>query len=369
MGNYQIQEVETLEGFVLDENLYDVIFKQEDVVNKVCEAKKELTNDTTVVEFSKTDITGEKELEGAKLTVLNENDEIIDSWTSTNKTHKIQGLVVGKTYILREELAPKEFVKATDVKFTVENEKIQKITMIDKIVEITKTDLTTGEELEGAELEVVDKETGKIVDKWVSTKEPHKVTGLEENKAYILKEKTCPYGYEQAEEIEFTVNEDKETQKVEMKDKPILTNIQLIKIDSDTKEVIKAKFKFGIYEDKECTKMIKEVKSDKKQGTVTFEDLRYGTYFIKEIEAPKGYELSDKVVKIEINNKGTFEDGTLIKENDNKVCSFEFENKQMPKIKTGNERNYALLSTLMGISLTGITTGIIILKRRNRKDE
>ena len=53
--------------------------------------------------------------------------------------------------------------------------------MIDKLVEIVKTDLVTGEEIEGAELQVIDAE-GNIVDEWTSTKEPHKVPGLKKNK-------------------------------------------------------------------------------------------------------------------------------------------------------------------------------------------
>lgn len=72
-----------------------------------------------------------------------------------------------------------------------------------------------------------------------------------------------------------------------MKDMPILTDVRLIKIDKDTKEVIKSDFSFGIYEDEECTKLIKEVRSDKKLGTVLFEDLRYSTVYIKELSAPK----------------------------------------------------------------------------------
>ena len=59
-------------------------------------------------------------------------------------------------------------------------------------LEIIKTDLVTGEELEGAELQVVD-ENGEIIDEWVSTKEPHRVVNLEENKNYKLIEKTAPY--------------------------------------------------------------------------------------------------------------------------------------------------------------------------------
>ena len=135
--------------------------------------------------------------------------------------------------------------------------------MIDKVVEVIKTDFITGQEIEGAELQVVD-EDGNIIDEWVSTKEPHKIKGLEENKKYKLIEKTAPYGYELTEEIEFTVTTDKETQKIEMKDMPILTDIKVVKVDSQTRKVINEKFTFGIFEDEKCTKLIKEIKSNKK---------------------------------------------------------------------------------------------------------
>ena len=108
------------------------------------------------------------------------------------------------------------------------------------------SDLVTGDEIKGAKLQVID-EDDNIVDEWISTKEPHIVKGLEESKKYKLLEITAPYGYELTEEIEFVVTTNKETQLVEMKDMPILKNIKLNKIDSQTKEIIKEKFSFGIY--------------------------------------------------------------------------------------------------------------------------
>lgn len=539
MGKYYLKELTTIDGAVLDQTEYDVIFEQTDTTTKEYTVKLNIENETTCIEISKTDITGEEELVGAKLTVIDENNEVVDSWTSTEKTHKIEGLIVGKTYILREEIAPDGYVKASEIKFTIKNtNEIQKVTMIDKIVEMTKediggkevegaelkvvdkdgkivdswistneahrikgliegesytlyedyapdgyvisnevtftvtteketqkvlmtdkivevlktdidgntiegvtlsiistktknivdkwettneahkvngliegqtyilreekvidgyvkatdieftvtsdketqkivmidkvvevikTDFITGQEIEGAELQVVD-EDGNIIDEWVSTKEPHKIKGLEENKKYKLIEKTAPYGYELTEEIEFTVTTDKETQKIEMKDMPILKTIKVIKADSETKETIKANFKFGIYEDQECTKLIKEVKSDKDNGTVSFEDLRYGTYYIKETEAPKGYQLSDKIVKIEINDKGTFADGELLEDKDS-ICTFTYYNKLVPKVQTGNEMNYAILIGSIIISLLEVTAGIVVLKRKKQKNK
>ena len=367
LGEYQLQETKTLDGLVLNETIYDVVFTQKDLTTKVYEEKKEISNDTTVFEFSKTDITGDKELEGAKLQVIDKDGNIIDEWISGKQTHKIEGLKVGETYILREQIAPEDFVKATDIEFKVENtNKIQKVTMIDKILEIVKTDLVTGEELEGAEMQVTDKE-GNIIDKWISTKEPHKITGLTEGETYTLTEITCPYGYEIAESITFTVTTDKTTQLVEMKDMPILKSVQVEKIDKDTGEHIKSnKFTFGIYEDEECTKLIKEAGANEYEGIALFEGLRFGTYYIKEIKAPLGYKLSEQVVKIEINDKGVFADGVSLEEN-NGVYSFKYYNSLLPIIQTGNEMNYALLLVIGAIAITGIIGGIILLKKKNNK--
>lgn len=450
MGTYEIVETKTLDGLVLNTTKYEVKFEQKDLTTKIYETKLDISNDTTLVEFSKTDITGDKELIGAKLTVLDNENNIIDTWTSTEKTHKIEGLTIGKEYTLKEEIAPDGYVVATSIKFTIKDtneiqkvnmidkivemskvdiageeiegatiqvldkdnkvvdewvsgkephkiknlvegetytlheeivadsyvkatdvefivttdKETQKVVMIDKLVEITKTDITNGNELEGAELEVTD-EDGNTIDKWTSTKEPHKVKGLEEGKTYILKETTASYGYEITEEIKFTVTTDEETQKIEMKDMPILKNVKVIKIDTETKEVIKDKFIFAIYEDPECTKLIKEVKSNSEDGTALFEELRYGTYYIKEIKAPKDYELSNKIVKVEINDKGIFVDDTQVEENENTI-EFTFENKKIEVPKTGVESKLKLFASAIILSLLGI---VYIIKRKQNKDK
>ena len=291
---YTLHEETAPNGFV---KATDVTFK---VTDEKIDQHIELIN--KIVEISKEDISG-KEIEGAKLQILDADENVIDEWTSGKETHKVTGLEENKTYKLHEELAVGNYVKASDIEFKVTTDKdTQKIVMVDKLVEITKTDITNGNELEGAELEVID-EDGNVIDKWTSAKEPHQVKGLEEGKIYILKETTAPYGYEITEEIKFVVTTDKDTQRVEMKDMPILKNVKVIKVDSETKETIKDKFIFGIYEDLECTKLIKEVKSDKEVGIALFENLRYGTYYIKEIKAPKDYELSSRIAKGNRNNR------------------------------------------------------------------
>ena len=75
------------------------------------------------------------------------------------------------------------------------------------IVYISKQDATTGKELPGAQLVLKDKD-GNIIENWISTTEPHPVTGLVAG-TYILTETIAPSGYiKSTETVTFVVKED-----------------------------------------------------------------------------------------------------------------------------------------------------------------
>lgn len=285
--------------------------------------------------------------------------------TDENGIATFENLELG-TYYIRETkqvegYISNDYIYEVEVKEDGDLLKIEVYNQPTKM-EFSKVDETNTNELPGATLQIIDKETGEIIEEWVSTNEPHIIHYLQEGKEYVMREETAPYGYTISEEITFIAGDG---QKIVMQDMPILKTVKIVKTDSDTNEVIKADFKFGIYEDAECTKLIKEVNSDKENGTVSFEDLRYGTYFIKELKAPGGYQLSDKVIKIEINDRGTFANGELLEDNDS-ICTFTYSNKLIPKIQTGNEVNIMLLIGSLIISLLGIVVGVIILKKKNK---
>ena len=221
-AQYYLQEVKTLDGCVLDTTKYDAVFKQSDFTTKTYIKSFDVENLTTDFEFNKTDVTGDKEVKGAQLTITDEDGNVVDQWTSTDKAHSIEGLVVGKTYTLSETVTAKDYVKATDIKFTVKNSsELETVTMKDKQVSFTKTDVTGEKEVEGAEITVTDKVTGKVVDKWTSTKESHFINGLEEGRTYILSETVSPEEYVKSTDIEFTVSKEKVNEKVNMKDKQV----------------------------------------------------------------------------------------------------------------------------------------------------
>ena len=174
-------------------------------------------DDITKVQISKVDITDEKELPGAGLTIYDEDGNEVETWTSTDEAHYIEMLPIG-TYTLHEEITPDGYVTANDITFEVmDTAEIQTVTMVDDItkVEISKVDIG-GEELSGAELTLYD-EDGNVIDEWTSTDEAHYIEMLPVG-TYTLHEVTAPTGYQVASDIVFTVEDTGEIQHVTMVD-------------------------------------------------------------------------------------------------------------------------------------------------------
>ena len=177
LGQYYVKEMEAPKGYVKSDKVFDVdaAYQGDDVA--VIEFTAEFENTPIKVEFSKTDITGEKEIAGAKLSVIDSEGKVIESWTSeAGKTYMMERLPIGK-YILREETAPYGYKIAKDVEFEVtETIEIQKVSMKDeyavgKII-IEKTDEVTKKPIAGVEFEIRDKD-GKVIETVVTDKNGH----------------------------------------------------------------------------------------------------------------------------------------------------------------------------------------------------
>ena len=305
-AQYYLKEVKTLDGCVLDTTKYDAVFKQSDYTTKTYIKSFDVENLTTDFEFNKTDVTGDKEVEGAQLTITDEDGNVVDQWTSTDKVHSIEGLVVGKTYTLSETVTAKDYVKATDIKFTVKNSsELETVTMKDKQVSFTKTDVTGEKEVEGAEITVTDKETGKVVDKWTSGKDSHFINGLEEGRTYILSETVSPEEYVKSTDIEFTVSKEKVNEKVNMKDK----QVSFTKTDvTGEKEVEGAEITVT---DKVTGKVVDKWTSTKESHFINgLEEGR--TYILSETVSPEEYvkstDIEFTVSKEKVNEKVNMKD-------------------------------------------------------------
>lgn len=216
-------------------------------------------------------------------------------------------------------------------------------------VSIRKEDGLTNELLVDAKLQIIDR-NGELVSEWISINVPHSIVGLHRDEEYTLREKEAPYGYSLAEDISFVVNDGI----IIMKDEPILTNIEIVKIDANTKKVIKDKdFAFTLYADENFTKELSTVNADTSSGTVTLTDIRYGEVFIKERKAPEGYQLSGKSIKVDIND-------TL--ENVGNTHTIVFENKASSTIQTVDSTRIIFYVLAGVLTLSGIFYYIFLVK-------
>jgi len=255
-GVYYVQELSTNSQYVLNDKQYDfeIAYHGKDVTEYTVQIgvegkiENELARGT--IKVQKVDsLDTEKKLEGVEFNISSHADmSSVISTVQTDEngiaqfeelelgTYYIQEAKQANGYIINNHIYEVEVTKDGDILIIVcKNQPTEMI--------FSKVDETGVEELEGATIQVIDKETGEAVDEWVSTDESHKIHYLVEGKEYIMKEITAPYGYECAEEITFIAGDG---MKVTMQDKPILTDIQVNKIDSHTKEAIKSKdFVFG----------------------------------------------------------------------------------------------------------------------------
>ena len=222
-GKYYVKEEQAAPGYLPCEEIWEINADYADQNEEVITLEKEIENQPTETHFQKTDIVTGDPIDGAHLQIIDKDGEVVREWTTkADEAEHIEYALPEGDYILREETAPYAdgYVTAEEVKFSVkEDGSIEKVKMEDDIskVDISKTDLTTGEELEGATLQILDKD-GNVLEEWVTNGEPHRIERLPVGEELILKETAAPDGYEIAEEVTFVVEDTMEVQKVEMKD-------------------------------------------------------------------------------------------------------------------------------------------------------
>lgn len=247
-GNYIVKELRAPLGYYVNEEPMEVTFTYDGqavmVLDNTC------SNKPTEMWVSKRDLTNDEELPGATLAIKDTDGNTVTTWVSTDEPHRVTGLHFGESYTLTEIRAADGYALADNIMFrliqksdrdgnpleecevyylTTKNILFWKwddwkllddatVIMQDDItkVQISKKDLTTKEELPGAELVIKDKD-GKEIDRWISTNEPHYVEKMPAGD-YTLTEITAPHGYKVAESIDFTVLPTGEIQTVVMKD-------------------------------------------------------------------------------------------------------------------------------------------------------
>lgn len=242
LGKYRVKETKAPSGFVLNPNSQEVSFIYKDQNTPEIEEKLEFFNERQKVELSveKQNAETGKALKGATFglyskeaissgdKVIVKADTLLQEITSNEKGKAAftLDLPLGRYYV-KELQAPAGYVSSDeilefDATYQGQDVKTIKLKSVKKnqptTVEVTKADITTGTELDGASMSVLDKD-GNVIDSWTSVKDsPHVIKRLQVGKTYILREELAPYGYLRATDVEFTISDTAEVQKVKMED-------------------------------------------------------------------------------------------------------------------------------------------------------
>ena len=317
-GKYIVKEIRAPLGYYVNEEPMEVTFTYDGQAVQVLEST--CTDKPTEMWVSKRDLTNDEELPGATLCIKDSDGNVVESWVSNDTPHRVTALHLGDAYTLTETHPADGYALADEITFRL----LQKVdengsslqaaevyyltekslliwtwedwkllddaTVImrdDTIkVEISKKDLTTMEELPGAELTLTDKD-GKKIDRWVSTDKPHYIEKLPAGD-YTLTEVKAPDGYAFAESVPFTVLPTGEVQKFEMLDDVI--KVEISKVDITTnKELPGAEL---IITNKDGKEIDRWVSTDTPHY---IEKLPAGEYTLTEVTAPDGYAFAESV--------------------------------------------------------------------------
>ena len=355
LGTYRIVETKAPEGFVLNETAQTITLAYEDQDTPVVEQTAEFENELQKAEISvvKKDARSGGVIQGAVFGLYTKADITRNGETIVKADTLLGEAATGEDgkalfdlklpfgeYSIREQKAPAGYVssdKTVDLTVSCQGQDVKTIEMSCEFenepttVSIKKTDLTTGKELEGAALTVLDKE-GNVVDTWTSVKgQEHLVDRLIAGETYTLREELAPYGYLRAEEMEFTVADTAEIQKVEMKDE-VPTGTILINKQGELLEKVSLldtiegwithlfEYVTGSLQDVTFEVYALEniqaadgesadhYKKDELAGTITtdasgiarLEGLPLGKYYIREKETAQGYLLDEEIREVDL---------------------------------------------------------------------
>lgn len=303
-GTYYVHEETAPEGYILDDTFFEVVVDGNGFIEKLEDNTLIVTDKTTKVVLSKTDVTTSEPVPGAEITVKNASDEVVyKGITEDDGTITINALPVGE-YTFTETIAPDGYIASSETySFTIKEDGsvsgTTDFTNRPTEVAITKTDFTTSKPVPGAEI-TVKNSNNKIVFSDVTDENGQiKLTYLPVGK-YTFEETQAPEGYEKlTQTFSFEILSDGSIKgDTNITNKP--TKVSLLKVDSTTSKGLPgAEIKV---KNTETGKEYVGVTDENGYYTLTY--LPAGKYSWSEIKAPAGYVLSKDACYFEISKDG-----------------------------------------------------------------
>ena len=284
-GKYVLKEVKAPEGYLL------LPVHQEIVVSNASGIQTFVVlNQKLEVDVVKKDKESGSVLSGAVLRLVRNSDQaVIREWVSGQAPEVFQGLKPG-SYTLEERKAPDGYAVAKSLTFEVtQTEGKKEVVMEDEriTVDFRKTDGVSGEPLEGAVLQLVEKAGTRdetVIREWVSGKEPERFVGIHAG-TYVIREKKAPAGFAPMKDMVVEIRGDAAMQTVVIRNQPIQAEIG--KSDGDTGKLLGGAT-LQLVRNRDG-KVIREWVSKEGQAE-SFKGLESGRYTVRELKAPSGYQ-------------------------------------------------------------------------------
>lgn len=211
-GTYTLQETKAPDGYILNDKVVEFTITDTNRNISIRFRNRELERNATII---KIDSITKQSVAGATLVVKDSEGKVIEEFVTATEPHKLTDLEDG-TYTVEETKAPAGYEKTDEIyEFTVDKDHRDvtvtiENTPIEKLVNILKVDAATGNPLAGATLVVKDSE-GNVIEEFVTTEEPHTITGLKDGE-YTVEETKAPEGYKKSDEIyKFTISDETPT--------------------------------------------------------------------------------------------------------------------------------------------------------------
>ncbi|WP_396022983.1 SpaA isopeptide-forming pilin-related protein [Bacillus cereus group sp. BfR-BA-01322] len=303
-GEYTLEETKAPEGYELTKQVIHVTVDGEKIVDV------KVTNSKSLGQFEIVKVDAEdkaKVLSDAEFEVYKDGKKV--ETLRTDKTGKVisQKLEPG-TYTLKETKAPQGYkLLKEEIEVVVEANKVVQVQVENAkelgSLQVIKKDAESGKVLEGAEFKLKN-ETGQVVGETKTTNKDGvvKFENLVPGK-YTLEETKAPEGYKALEvtvEVNVVANTviKQEVLNEKVKEK-IKGQVEITKVDATDTNKKLAGAVFEILKD--GTKI--DTLTTDKNGKATSKELEPGDYILKEVQAPEGYELSDKEIEFTISNQ------------------------------------------------------------------
>ena len=230
------------------------------------------------------------------------------------------------------------------------------------VIDVAKTD-GKGNNVAGAKLTLIEKDTGNAVATFITTKENTDISKfVEGGKTYILREDEAPFGFEKVDDIEFTVTGTRQSEQIiSAVDQRKVFYVSAIKVDAmDNSKKLKGaeltlfKADGTVAVDKDGNPCVGITDGE---GVITWaveyaDDL--GGYYVQETAAPEGYRINHDHFQVVLSEDYDFAVNNAVKVVVNDMA--------LPSVKTGDTFNAVGLSMMV---VGGLAAAVILfLKKR-----